>query len=96
MTELLNWKRYQFVTEVQTALIGNAMRAALKGDKERDHFVSSTSMLNLMHTVFVAAEQIPENLSAHEAACEIVDVLLNVEERKLPVWFRRPEQNSSR
>ena len=86
MTQHLDWKKFQFITEVQTALIGNAMRASLKKDSDRDHFVSSTSMLTLLQTAFVAAEQIPADLSAHDAACQIVPVLLYPEDNELPDW----------
>lgn len=92
MAHQLDWKKFQFITEVQTALIANAMRAATKADIDRDHFISSTSVLNLMQIAFTASEQIPEEVSAHEAACQIVLALCYPENASIPKWFVRPEQ----
>ena len=91
MERQFNWKKYEFVTVTQTALIANAMRAASRADEDKDHFISSTSMLNLMQTVFTAAEQIPEDVSAHEAASQIVLALCYPENASMPDWFVFPE-----
>lgn len=92
MKDGLDWKKFQFITQVQTALIGNALAEACesKGQVRREIF-SSIAMLNKMQTAFVAAEQIPEAISAHEAACEIANLLCEVDGAELPLWFVRPE-----
>ena len=91
MKNEIDWKKFQFITTVQTALIANAMRASTKADVDRDHFISSTSMLNLMQTAFTAAQQIPEDVTAHEAACSIVLALCYPENASIPEWFIHPD-----
>ncbi|NJL81962.1 MAG: hypothetical protein HC890_01390 [Chloroflexaceae bacterium] len=67
------WKKFQFIIEVQTALINNAVNLSLEADaKEQRHIFSATGALMTMDEAFYAAERIPENLSAHEAAHEFV------------------------
>lgn len=74
MSAVLDWKRYQFITEVQTALITNAINLSLEEDaKKNRHIFSATGTLINMDDAFYAAERIPENLTAHEAACQFVE-----------------------
>lgn len=93
MSDSFNWKKFQFITEVQTALIANAINLSLESDaKERRHIFSATGTLINMDDAFYAAERIPENLSAHEAACQFVEFAcqnLRPEAAKVPHWFQR-------
>lgn len=93
MSEGFDWKKFQFITEVQTALINNAINVSLDADaKERRHIFSATGTLINMDDAFYAAERIPKNLSAHEAACSFVGfVCENLREpgRRVPSWFAR-------
>ena len=69
----LDWKKFQFITEVQTALIANAINVSLEPDAlKRRHIFSATGTLINMDEAYRAAELIPDKLSAHEAACQFV------------------------
>ena len=93
MTTDLDWKRFQFITEVQTALIANAINVSLEDDaKVRRHIFSATGTLINMDDAFYAADRIPKNLSAHEAAAEFIGFVcenLRDEDAKVPLWFAR-------
>jgi len=76
MSNEFDWKKFQFITEVQTALIANAINLSLEEDaKERRHIFSANGTLINMDDAFYAAERIPKNISAHEAACEFVNFM---------------------
>lgn len=69
-----SWKKFQFIIEVQTALIANVINISLEKDAEsmrRDIFSATGTLIN-MDDAFYAAERIPEKLSAHEAAGQFV------------------------
>ena len=72
------WKKFQFVTEVQTALFANALaaHANASGEKNRPILSSASTALTEINAVFQAAEKIPEGVSAHEAAVDYVKNLL--------------------
>jgi len=93
MNEQFSWKKFQFITEVQTAIINNATNLTLNPNAvEKRHIFSATVTLGLMDDAFYAAERIPANLSAHEAACQFVGYMcqnLRNDEAKLPHWFAR-------
>ncbi|QBH97237.1 hypothetical protein EKN56_13025 [Limnobaculum zhutongyuii] len=93
MNQELNWKKFQFITEVQTALITNAINLSLNSDaKDKRHIFSATGTLINMDDAFYAAEKIPDNLTAHEAACEFIGFCcenLREEGAKVPYWFMR-------
>ncbi|VXD03925.1 hypothetical protein [Pseudomonas sp. 9Ag] len=93
MNEGLDWKKFQFITTVQTALINNAINVSLEGDaKERRHIFSATGTLINMDDAFYAAERIPNDLTAYEAACEFVGFCCeNLREKgaRVPAWFAR-------
>lgn len=93
MSDYFDWKKFQFITEVQTALIANAINKSLDDDaKERRHIFSATGALINMDDAFYAAERIPNNLSAHKAACEFIDFTcsrMNGERTSVPIWFQR-------
>jgi len=86
----LDWKKFQFITEVQTALINNATNLALEEDaKKNRHEFSATGTLIKMDDAFYAAERIPASLSAHEAACQFVHFICGHEGAELQNWFAR-------
>lgn len=98
MSNEFDWKKFQFITEVQTTLINNAINLSLDEDaKERRHILSATATLINMDDAFYAAERIPKNMTAHEAACEFIyfacENLREIgEDRKrptVPCWFAR-------
>ncbi|GAB3382110.1 hypothetical protein GCM10027514_21960 [Azotobacter armeniacus] len=86
-------EKFQFITEVQTALINNAINVSLNDDaKENRHIFSATGTLINMDDAFYAAERIPANMNAHEAACEFVCFVcenLREEGQRVPSWFAR-------
>lgn len=93
MEKDFNWKKFQFITEVQTALINNAINTSLNEDaKENRHIFSATGTLINMDNAFYAAERIPEEMSAHKAACEFIGFVcenLREEGAMCPSWFLR-------
>jgi len=93
MKNEIDWKRFQFITEVQTALITNAINMSL-GDNAKDmrYIFSATGTLIKMDDAFYAADRIPKDLSAHEAACEFVEFIcenLRGKDAMVPDWFAR-------
>ena len=90
---IFSWKKYQFITEVQTAVINNATNLALNNDAKKDrHIFSATGTLSIMEHAFFAAERIPNNMNAHKAACEFLGYILenlNEDNSDLPYWFAR-------
>lgn len=89
MDSQFTWKKFQFISEVQTALIHNAINRSLEVDiLDHREKISGTGCLIRMHDAFHAAEQIPPNLSAHEAACQFYNFAANGE--PCPVWALRP------
>jgi hypothetical protein len=93
MSEHFSWKKFQFITEVQTAVINNATNLTLsEGATEKKHIFSATGTLALMDDAFYAADRIPVNLTAHEAACQFVSYMcenLRAPDAELPHWFAR-------
>jgi len=93
MSEEFSWKKFQFITEVQTAIINNAINFSLNDDaREKRHIFSATGTLINMDEAFYAAERIPDDMSAHKAACEFVGFMcenLRKEGDKVPRWFQR-------
>lgn len=83
----LDWKKFQFITEVQTALIANAINVARHDDEGKQrHDYSGTGLLISMDNAFYAAERIPEELSAHEAASQFYG---GCKGEKWPTWALR-------
>jgi hypothetical protein len=91
MNNEFDWKKFQFITEVQTALIANAINLSLEEDaKERRHIFSATGTLINMDDAFYAAERIPKDMSAHEAACEFIyHNLREANNTEVPYWLLR-------
>lgn len=89
-----NWKKFQFITEVQTAVINNATNLTFNNDDAKNirHIFSATGTLSIMDDAFYAAERIPSDLTAHEAACDFCGYMLeNLKEDNsdVPYWFAR-------
>lgn len=73
MTDTFNWKKFQFITEVQTALIANGITLSLESDaQDHRHLFSAGGVMVRLNEAFVAADKIPAELTAHEAACEFM------------------------
>lgn len=93
MTKEISWKQFQFIMEVQTALVTNAINVSLDEDaREMRHIFSATGTLIKMDDAFYAAERIPSYMTAHEAANEFVGFAcenLRNGEKPLPAWFSR-------
>ena len=98
MATEFDWKKFQFITTVQTALINNAINLSLEDDaKEKRHWFSAIGTLGLMADAFRAAEKLPETLSAAEAADQWLPFILRVEGAEPHDWFMvRPESRSRR
>lgn len=90
MANEFDWKKFQFIIEVQTALINNAINRSLDEDAiaKRAQFSATGTLIN-MDDAFYAADRIPENLSAHEAANEFVHFVCGPEKAEVPEWFAR-------
>lgn len=96
MNQTLDWKRFQFITTAQTTIINNAINLSLNSDaKEYRHIFSATGTLITMDQLFSAAENIPDKLTAYEAANEFCSFFLeNLRETEekagakvhLPYW----------
>jgi hypothetical protein len=92
-----DWKKFQFITMVQTALIHNTINMSLEDDiksSQKRHNVSVTVSLIRMDDAFYAAERIPEDKTATEAACEFVDFICenlwkDGKKPDVPIWFAR-------
>lgn len=83
----LDWKKYQFITEVQTALIANAINVAKHDDAGTEkHNYSGTGLIINMDNAFYAAERIPEDMSAHVAASQFYG---GCKGEKWPTWALR-------
>jgi len=98
MSQEFDWKKFRFITEVQTALIANAINLSLNEDaKERRHIFSATGMIGTIGDAFDAAERIPEEMTAHDAACDFVFFMCeNLREKNavVPYWFARPYKST--
>ena len=88
MANEFDWKKFQFIIEVQTALINNAINRSLDEDAiaKRAQFSATGTLIN-MDDAFYAADRIPENMSAHEAANEFVHFVCGAEKAEVPEWF---------
>lgn len=90
MANELDWKKFQFIIEVQTALINNAINRSLDENiKANRAQISATGTLIHMDDAFYAAERIPEKMSAHEAANQFVHFVCGSDDAEAPQWFAR-------
>jgi|GEM_PF-1853711 hypothetical protein len=98
MNQQLDWKKFQFITTAQTSIINNAINLSLNSDaKERRHIFSATGTLIIMDQLFNAAENIPGDMTAYEAANDFCSYFLeNLRKSEeqgaevaLPYWCAR-------
>lgn len=60
MTQGFDWKKYQFIMEVQTAVICNAIRKKDSDEfQDNEGFFSATGVSCIMEEAFLAAENLP-------------------------------------
>ncbi len=83
------WKKFEFITMVQTAIINNAINATLEDDAKRErHHFSATGTLGTMQDAFNAADQIPDEMSAAKAADQFVHYWLKHDGWSAPEWIK--------
>ncbi len=77
METAFDWKKFQFITIVQTTIINNAINLSQEEDgKKRREIFSATGTLIVMDQLFHAAENIPKDMTAYEAANEFCTFFL--------------------
>lgn len=96
MSADFNWKKFEFITTVQTGLISNASNRSIEKDaiKNRANF-SPVTMVYQMSEAFRAAEMIPDSVTARIAAWEFVMWTIHGEtdpSAKMPDWFGPPSK----
>lgn len=94
MSADFDWKKFEFITTVQTGLINNGINRSLEADaiKHRAAF-SPAAVLYDMSEAFRAADRIPEHVTARDAAWEFTMWTLHGEDdpaAKMPEWFGPP------
>lgn len=90
-----DWKKFEFITTVQTGLINNGINRSLDEDaiKHRAKF-SPAAVLYQMSEAFRAADMIPESVTARDAAWEFTMWLIHGEDdpgAEMPNWFGPPK-----
>lgn len=90
-----DWKKFEFITTVQTGLINNGINRSLDEDaiEHRAEF-SPATVLPQMSEAFRAADMIPESVTARDAAWEFTMWLIHGEDdpnAKMPDWFGPPK-----
>jgi hypothetical protein len=84
-----DWKKFQFIATVQTALISNAINRSLDDDAIANrHRFSPPTVIFDMAEAFRAAERIPENIDAVDAADQFLPVMFQWEGAEIQDWFR--------
>jgi hypothetical protein len=90
-----DWKKFEFITTVQTGLINNAINRSLDEDaiKHRAEF-SPVTVLYHMSEAFRAAAMIPESITARDAAWDFTMWLISRNDpgAQMPDWFGPPTQ----
>jgi len=93
MSSEFNQKRFDFLITVQTVLINNAINISLNDDAiENRHMFSATGTMINMDNALYAADRIPENMSAYQAANSFLSFVcenLREEGAVVPSWFAR-------
>jgi hypothetical protein len=89
-----DWKKFEFITTVQTGLINNGINRSLDEDaiKHRAKF-SPATVLYQMSEAFRAADMIPESVTARDAAWAFTMWLIRDEDdpgAEMPDWFGPP------
>ena len=100
MSADFNWKKFEFITTVQTGLINHGIIRSLDDDtpENRAQF-SPAAVLYHMSEAFRAAERIPDNVTARDAAWEFTMWTIHGEHdpsAKMPEWFGPPTEDDYR
>ena len=93
MSEPFNQKRFDFLMVVQTTLINNAINRSLDEDavEHRANFSATGTMIDMDDALF-AADRIPTDMTAYEAAHSFLSFKLEKRAGNnvhLPSWFAR-------
>lgn len=74
MNHTFDWKKFEFISHVQTALLANAMTLLALPELAAEHreMCSPVGISQRLAQAFAAAERIPCGLSAHEAARDFI------------------------
>jgi hypothetical protein len=94
MENSFDWKKFEFITTVQTGLINNGNNLSLEPDAiERRADFSPATVLYHMSEAFRAADMIPESVTARDAAWEFTMFLIHGDDdpnATMPEWFGPP------
>jgi hypothetical protein len=92
----LDWKKFEFITTVQTGLISNAINRSIEQDAiQNRHEFSPVTMQFQMSEAFRAADMIPEEVDARTAAWDYVMWRIHGDDdpsAKMPSWFGPPRE----
>lgn len=85
------WKKFQFITIVQSCVLANAFnKSQSENSNELRHMFSASGVYITMDDAFWAAEHIPDDLDASQAANEFISFALKLDVgAKLPYWAAR-------
>lgn len=74
MNHTFDWKKFEFISHVQTALLANAMTLLAQPDLAAEHreMCSPAGISRRLADAFTAADRIPVTLGAHEAALDFI------------------------
>lgn len=90
----IDWKKFEFITTVQTGLINNAINRSLDEDaiQHRAEFSPATVLFE-MSEAFRAADMIPETETARDAAWQFTMWKIHGDDDPaaiMPSWFGLP------
>jgi hypothetical protein len=96
MSADFNWKKFEFISTVQTGLISHAINKSIEEDaiNNRAEF-SPANLVYQMSEAFRAAEMIPDSVTARTAAWDFIMWTLHGEtdpSAEMPNWFGPPSQ----
>lgn len=96
----MDWKKFEFVTTVQTGLINNGINRSLEADAIKNrHEFSPATVLYHMSEAFRAADMIPEKVTARQAAWDFTMWLIHGDDdpaAQMPDWFGPPSAEDER
>lgn len=96
MSADFDWKKFEFITIVQTGLINNGINRSLDEDAVRNrHEFSPATVLYHMAEAFRAADLIPESVAARDAGWDFTMWLIHGHDdpgATMPDWFGPPKQ----
>jgi hypothetical protein len=94
MSSDFDWKKFEFITTVQTGLINNGINLSLEPDAiQRRADFSPATVLYHMSEAFRAADRIPESITARDAAWDFTMWLIHADDdpnATMPDWFGPP------